>query len=129
MNGRVDYFFAPVVAALPMVRDNRVTALAVGSPQRASVLPDVPTTEEAGYPGSAYNFWVGMLAPAGTPPAIVDRLNKEIATVLASPEIKDRLAALGADPAPMAAADFDKLIVQELKDNAALVKQAGITVQ
>ena len=52
-----------------------------------------------------------------------------IAAVLASPEIKDRLAALGADPAPMAAADFDKLIVQELKDNAALVKQAGITVQ
>jgi tripartite-type tricarboxylate transporter receptor subunit TctC len=129
MNGRVDYFFAPVVAALPMVRDNRVTALAVGSPKRASVLPDVPTTEEAGYPGSAYNFWVGMLAPAGTPPAIVERLNKEIAAVLASPEIKDRLAALGADPAPMAAADFDKLIVQELKDNAALVKQAGITVQ
>jgi tripartite-type tricarboxylate transporter receptor subunit TctC len=129
MNGRVDYFFAPVVAALPMVRDNRVTALAVGSPQRASVLPDVPTTEEAGYPGSAYTFWVGMLAPAGTPPAIVERLNKEVAAVLASPEIKDRLAALGADPAPMAAADFDKLIVQELKDNAALVKQAGITVQ
>ncbi len=129
MNGRVDYFFAPVVAALPMVRDNRVTALAVGSPKRASVLPDVPTTEEAGYPGSAYNFWVGMLAPAGTPPAIVERLNKEVAAVLASPEIKDRLAALGADPAPMAAADFDKLIVQELKDNAALVKQAGITVQ
>jgi tripartite-type tricarboxylate transporter receptor subunit TctC len=129
MNGRVDYFFAPVVAALPMVRDNRVTALAVGSPKRASVLPDVPTTEEAGYPGSAYNFWVGMLAPAGTPPAIVERLNKEVAAVLASPEIKDRLAALGADPAPMPAADFDKLIVQELKDNAALVKQAGITVQ
>jgi tripartite-type tricarboxylate transporter receptor subunit TctC len=129
MNGRVDYFFAPVVAALPMVRDNRVTALAVGSPKRASVLPDVPTTEEAGYPGSAYTFWVGMLAPAGTPPAIVERLNKEVAAVLASPEIKDRLAALGADPAPMAAADFDKLIVQELKDNAALVKQAGITVQ
>ncbi|MEA2809501.1 MAG: hypothetical protein QOJ17_3642 [Rhodospirillaceae bacterium] len=129
MNGRVDYFFAPVIAALPMVRDNRVTALAVGSAKRASVLPDVPTTEEAGYPGSAYNFWVGMLAPAGTPPAIVERLNKEVTAALASPEVKDRLAALGADAAPMPAADFDKTIAQELKDNAALVKQAGITVQ
>ena len=129
MNGRVDYFFAPVIAALPMVRDNRVTALAVGSAKRASVLPDVPTTEEAGYPGSAYNFWVGMLAPAGTPPVIVERLNKEVTAALASPEVKDRLAALGADAAPMPSADFDKMIAQELKDNAALVKQAGITVQ
>jgi len=129
MNGRVDYFFAPVIAALPMVRDNRVTALAVGSAKRASVLPDVPTTEEAGYPGSAYNFWVGMLAPAGTPPVIVEQLNKEVTAALASPEVKDRLAALGADAAPMPAADFDKMIAQELKDNAALVKQAGITVQ
>jgi tripartite-type tricarboxylate transporter receptor subunit TctC len=129
MNGRVDYFFAPVIAALPMVRDNRVTALAVGSAKRASVLPDVPTTEEAGYSGSAYNFWVGMLAPAGTPPAIVEQLNKEVTAALASPEVKDRLAALGADAAPMPAADFDKMIAQELKDNAQLVKQAGITVQ
>jgi tripartite-type tricarboxylate transporter receptor subunit TctC len=129
MNGRVDYFFAPVIAALPMVRDNRVTALAVGSAKRASVLPDVPTTEEAGYPGSAYNFWVGMLAPAGTPTAIVEQLNKEVTATLASPEVKDRLAALGADAAPMPAADFDKMIAQELKDNAALVNQAGITVQ
>jgi len=129
MNGRVDYFFAPVIAALPMVRDSRVTALAVGSAKRASVLPDVPTTEEGGYPGSAYNFWVGMLTPAGTPPTIVERLNKEVTAALASPEVKDRLGALGADAAPMAAADFDKMIAQELKDNAALVKQAGITVQ
>jgi tripartite-type tricarboxylate transporter receptor subunit TctC len=129
MNGRVDYFFAPVIAALPMVRDNRVTALAVGSAKRASVLPDVPTTEEAGYAGSAYNFWVGMLAPAGTPTAIVEQLNTEVTAALASPEVKDRLAALGADAAPMPAAEFDKMIAQELKDNAALVKQAGITVQ
>ncbi|HSS84706.1 MAG TPA: tripartite tricarboxylate transporter substrate binding protein [Reyranella sp.] len=129
MNGRVDYFFAPVIAALPMVRDNRVTALAVGSAKRASVLTDVPTTEEAGYPGSAYNFWVGMLAPAGTPTAIVEQLNKEVTAALASPEVKDRLGALGADAAPMAAADFDKMIARELKDNAELVKQADIMVQ
>jgi tripartite-type tricarboxylate transporter receptor subunit TctC len=112
-----------------MVRDGRLTALAVGSGSRASVLPDVPTTEEAGYKGSAYNFWVGMLAPAGTPPAVIERLNKEVAAALASPEVKERLAALGADTAPSSAADFDKTIARELKENAELVKQAGIKIQ
>src|SRR5882724_6234341 len=74
MNGRVDIFFAPVIAALPMIRDNRVVALGNGSAKRASVLPDLPTTEEQGFKGSGYNFWVGMFAPAGTPPELIARL-------------------------------------------------------
>lgn len=129
VNGRVDYFFAPVIAALPMVRDNRLTALGVGGAKRASVLPDVPTTEEAGYSGSAYNFWVGLLAPAGTPPAVIERLNKEVAAALTSTEVKERLSALGADAAPSTAAELDSTIARELKENAELVKQAGIKVQ
>jgi tripartite-type tricarboxylate transporter receptor subunit TctC len=92
-------------------------------------VPDVPTTEEAGYKGSAYNFWVGMLAPTGTPAAIVERLNKEVVAALASPEVKERLAALGADASPTTPADLDKTIARELKENAELVKQAGIKVQ
>ncbi len=129
MTGRVDFFFAPVVSALSIVRDGKLVALAVGSEKRASVLPDVPTTQEAGYPGSAYNFWIGLLAPAGTPPALVARLNAEVAKALASPEVKERLGALGADPAPMASADFDKLIARELVENAEIVKEAGIKLQ
>jgi tripartite-type tricarboxylate transporter receptor subunit TctC len=129
MNGRVDYFFAPVIAALSMVKDNRLVPLAVGGAQRSSVLPNVPTTEEAGYPNSAYNFWVGMMAPAGTPPALIAKLNAEVKAALASPEVKDRLGALGADAASMPVADFDKLIARELKENAELVKAAGIKVQ
>jgi tripartite-type tricarboxylate transporter receptor subunit TctC len=129
MIGRVDFFFAPVVSALSIVRDGKLVALAVGSEKRASVLPDVPTTQEAGYPGSAYNFWIGLLAPAGTPPALVARLNAEVAKALASPEVKERLGALGADPAPMASADFDKLIARELVENAEIVKEAGIKLQ
>jgi tripartite-type tricarboxylate transporter receptor subunit TctC len=129
MTGRVDFFFAPVVSALSIVRDGKLVALAVGSRKRASVLPDVPTTQEAGYPGSAYNFWIGLLAPAGTPPALVARLNAEVAKALASPEVKERLGALGADPAPMASADFDKLIARELVENAEIVKEAGIKLQ
>jgi tripartite-type tricarboxylate transporter receptor subunit TctC len=129
MNGRVDYFFAPVIAGLSMVRDKRLTALAVGSEKRASVLPDVPTTEEAGYPGSAYNFWVGMFAPAGTPPALIERLNKEVAAALASPEVKERLGSLGADAASTTPAELDKIVARELKENAELVTKAGIKVQ
>jgi tripartite-type tricarboxylate transporter receptor subunit TctC len=129
MNGRVDYFFAPVIAGLSMVRDGRLTALAVGSEKRSSVLPNVPTTEEAGYKGSSYNFWVGMLAPAGTPPALIERLNKEVAVALASPEIKERLGALGADAAPTTPAELDKIVARELKENAELVERAAIRMQ
>jgi len=129
MGGRVDYFFSPVVSALSLVRDKRLMALAVGSPQRASVLPDVPTTEEAGYKGSAYNYWAGLLAPAGTPPAVIERLNKELVAVLALPEVKERLAKIGGDPAPTSPSEFDALVVRELKENGELVKAAGIKAQ
>jgi tripartite-type tricarboxylate transporter receptor subunit TctC len=129
MNGRVDYFFAPVVAGLSIVRDKRLVALAVGSAQRSSVLPDVPTTEEEGFPNSAYNFWVGMLAPAGTPPAVIDKLNAEVKAALSMPEVKDRLGSLGADASPTTAADLDKIIARELVENAELVKAVGIKVQ
>ena len=129
MGGRVEYFFSPVVSALSLVRDNRVKALVVGSPQRASVLPDLPTTEEAGYKGSAYNYWAGLLAPAGTPPAVIERLNKELIAVLALPEVKERLAKIGADPSPTSPAEFDALVVRELAENGQLVKAAGIKAQ
>ena len=126
MAGRVDMFFAPVVAALGLVREGRVLGLAVGGEKRASVLPDVPTTEEAGFADSAYNFWVGMMAPAGVPADIVGRLNAEVRKALTSPDVAGRLAPLGADAAPMDAASFNKLIARELEDNAKLVREAGI---
>ena len=129
MGGRVEYFFSPVVSALSLVRDNRVKALAVGSPQRSSVLPDVPTTEEAGYKGSAYNYWAGLLAPAGTPPAVIERLNKELIAVLALPEVRERLAKIGADPSPTSPSEFDALVVRELAENGELIKAAGIKAQ
>ncbi len=78
MNGRTDIYFCPVIAALPMIKDSRVVALANGSPKRSSVLPDLPTTEEQGFKDSGYNFWVGLFAPAGTPPAVINKLNAEV---------------------------------------------------
>jgi tripartite-type tricarboxylate transporter receptor subunit TctC len=129
MGDRIDFMFAPIISAISLIKDGRVTTLAVGSSKRSSILPDIQTTEEAGYPGSAYRFWVGMLAPAGTPPAVVERLNAEVKQALASPQIKERLAALGADAAPTSPVEFDKLIAQELVENAALAKEAGIKPQ
>ena len=76
--GRVDYYFCPIATALPHIKDGRLLALAVSSPTRAASLPDVPTTLEAGYPDSDYTLWVGLFAPAGTAPTIVQRLHSEM---------------------------------------------------
>ena len=129
MGGRVEYFFSPVVAALSLVNDKRVVALANGSPKRAFVLPNVPTTEEAGYKNSGYDYWAGLFAPSGTPPAVIERLNKAVIEVLALPEVKERLAKIGAEPTPSTPKEFDALVVRELKENAELVKAAGIKAQ
>ncbi len=129
MGGRVEYFFSPVVSALSLVRDKRVQALANGSPNRSSVLPDVLTTEEAGYKGSGYDYWAGLLAPAGTPRPFIERLNKELLVVLAMPEVKERLAKIGGEPAPTTPTAFDALVVKELAENGELVKAAGIKAQ
>lgn len=129
MNGRTDIYFCPVIAALPMIRDNRVVALANGSPRRSSVLPDLPTTEEQGFKDSGYNFWVGLFAPAGTPPAVIARLNAEVKKALDSPEVKERLAALGSDASPTSPADLDKIVASEVKENGELAKKAGIKLQ
>jgi tripartite-type tricarboxylate transporter receptor subunit TctC len=127
--GRVDFFFAPLSSALPLIKAGRLQALAVGTPQRSPVLPDVPTTVEAGFAKSEYVFWVAMLAPAGTPKAIVDRLNAEALKALASPEVKERLAVLGAEPMPMSPAAFDAFLHAETARMAAVIKAAGIKVQ
>jgi tripartite-type tricarboxylate transporter receptor subunit TctC len=127
--GRIDFFFAPMSSALPLIKDGRLQALAVGTAQRSPLLPDVPTTVEAGYPNSDYVFWVAMLAPAATPRPIIDRLNAEALKALALPEIKEKLALLGAEPMPMTPAAFDAFLKTETARMAQVVKSAGIQVQ
>ena len=129
MAGRVDWFFAPGVSVMGAVKDRKLKALAVGSKERSSVLPDLPTTEEAGVPNSAYTLWIGLFAPARTPPAIVARLNQEVQAALATPEVKERFAKLGADPLPMSVDAFKNFIAQEFKVSEQIVKAAGIKPQ
>ena len=127
--GRVDFYFCPLLPALGLIRDGKLTALAVSSTQRAPNLPDVPTTVEAGFPNSEYNFWFGVFAPAKTPPAIIQRLHQEIAKALQDPGVKEKLAKLAVQPMPMTPAQFNDYVRKELEQNAALVKAAGIKPQ
>lgn len=126
LSGRVDYYFSPISPVIGQIKDGQLLALAVGSPKRASALPDVPTTTEAGVPGSEFNFWIGMMAPAKTPKAIVNRLHDEVVKALATPEVKERFLKLGADAWTLKPEQFDAYIRDEIKSNAALVKAAGL---
>lgn len=127
--GRVDYYFCPVVNALPLVKEGKLLALAVGSTQRSSALPDLPTTVEAGVANSDYNFWVGMFVPAKTPRDIVAKLHAQTVKALQSPETRARYARLGAETQIFTPEKFDAYIRAEIAANAALVKAAGIKVR
>ncbi len=126
ISGRADCYFALVFQAQKMADSGKVSALAVSGPKRTSLMPNLPTVEEAGYPGSNYNFWVGTLVSARVPRPIVERLHKEINAAVQSPEISDRIRKLGADPLSMSIAEFEGMIQRELKENAELIKKAGI---
>jgi len=126
MAGRIDWFFAPMVSALSLVQSGKLKALAVGTAKRSDVLPQLPTTGEAGVPGSEYLFWVGLFAPAKTPAGIVERLHDEVAKIMASADMKERLDKLGAEAFLMSPAAFDKFIVDETAKSQQIVRAAGI---
>jgi len=129
MTGRVTYFFSPISSALPNIREGKLVALGVSTAKRSSALPNVPTIAESGLPGFDYNLWVGLWAPAGTPQDIVEKINADVAKVLAMPDVRERLAALGAEPMVMTSADFRKFMREEIDDAAKVVKAAGIKAQ
>src|SRR5262249_37635034 len=95
MAGRLDFYMAPISPAMPLLAGRQLQALAVASATRASALPGIPATTEAGFIDSEYEFWVGAFAPAATPRLIVDRLNREIITALERPGVRDRLRDMG----------------------------------
>jgi tripartite-type tricarboxylate transporter receptor subunit TctC len=129
MAGRIAYFFSPISAALPLVRDGRLVALAVSSAKRAGALPNVPTVAESGLPGFDYNLWVALFAPAGTPAEVVEKINRDVNQVLREADVKERMAALGAEAMPMTVAEFDRFMRSEMEDAARVVKAAAIKVQ
>src|ERR1051325_4822255 len=126
LSGRADCYFALVFQAKKMVDAGKIVALATSAPKRSALMPQIPTTDELGYPNSSYNFWVGALVPAKTPRAIVDKLHDDITALVESPEVSEHIRKLGCDPLPMSVKQFDDLVARELKENAELIKKAGI---
>lgn len=115
ISGRTQLFFGNIAVALPMVKEGKVRALAVTSPTRAAAAPDLPTVSESGLPGFEALAWFGLLAPAGTPPAILQRLEAETQKAMATPAMRERLAVMGATPGAQNAADFTRVIREEIR--------------
>ncbi len=129
IGGSNDWFFAPLASALPLVKDGKLQALAVSTPARSPALPQVPTSVEAGVPGSDYTFWVGMIVASNTPAPVVKRLHEEALKALAHPEVKERMNKLGADPFPMTPEAFNAFIRAEVYAAAVIAKAASLKGQ
>jgi tripartite-type tricarboxylate transporter receptor subunit TctC len=129
ISGVADICFCPIVAALPMIKAGRVVALANGSPRRSALLPDLSTTEEQGFADSGYSFWVGLFAPAEMPTALVELLNAATRKALESPEVRERLQALGAETLPTTAQELDRMVDREIRENIDLARKADIRLQ
>jgi tripartite-type tricarboxylate transporter receptor subunit TctC len=129
IGGQIAATFANALTAKPQVDAGRVRALAITGPRRIEALPGVPPVAEAGVPGYEAMQWYGLLAPAGTPAAIVERLNAEALKALRSPEMKERLAADGAEPLGGSPAEFAALIRKELEKWTRVARAAGIEPQ
>src|SRR5580698_4596451 len=114
MAGRIDYYFIPLAAAASALASGKLAALAVSTPKRALLLPDVPSIAEAGYPDAEYVFWNGLSAPARTPPAIIDKLHEETEKALLNPGTTEKLKKLGVTPEQMSVEAFGKFVDSDL---------------
>jgi tripartite-type tricarboxylate transporter receptor subunit TctC len=126
MAGRVDYYYLPIAPALPNIKNGKVVALAVSTPKRAALLPEVPTVGEAGYPKAQYLFWGGLAAPVGTPRVIIDKLHDETQKALAVPAIQERLATLGVQLMPMSVDEFGKFAADDVAATVNLAKEINL---
>jgi len=126
LGGQTQIMFASLVSALPHIRQQRLRALGVTSLKRAAALPELPAISEAGLRGYDVSVWMGIVAPAGTSPAIIAQLNRQIAAILQSPDIRERLAVQGLEAASNSPAEFRTYIASEVHKWAVVIKQAGV---
>jgi tripartite-type tricarboxylate transporter receptor subunit TctC len=126
MGGEATVAFYTIETVLAHIRANRMRALAVSTRDRAVALPDVPTAIEMGYKDYEVVGWFGMMAPAGTPPAIVEELSAEVSKAMASPALKNRTMELGATPLGTTPAEFEAFVRSEISRWTRIIKQAGI---
>ena len=127
--GRVCCYCAPITAALPHVNGGKAVALGVSSSKRAALLPDVPTIAESGVPGFEYNLWVGLWGPPGMPADLAEKINRDVQTALKSPDLRERLLKLGAEPMLMTVPEFTQFVRREIEDSHKIINAAGIKPQ
>ncbi|MCT9812125.1 tripartite tricarboxylate transporter substrate binding protein [Acidovorax sp. Be4] len=127
--GNVDLLVSSVPSAIGQIKAGKLRALAVTSAKRSTSLPDVPTMAESGIKGFDVSTWYGLFMPAGTPPAIVNKVNAEVNRLLAMPEVKDAIQAQGAEPQAMSVANFDKMFKADFKASKQLVEESGAKIQ
>ena len=127
MAGQADIVFDPGIA-FPHIRSGKVKLLGVASAKRSPFFPDAPTLAEQGISGAELDIWFGIWAPNGTPPEALTRLNKELVKILAQPALKQRFAELGAEPAPLDQTQFRKLLADEDRVLAALIRDRKIAI-
>jgi tripartite-type tricarboxylate transporter receptor subunit TctC len=127
--GQTDLMFDNLASATPQIRAGKLKAFAVTTAQRSSFFPDLPTIAESGLKDFDISTWFGVFAPAGTPAPIVERLNAEFAKALASPEIRERLARMGAEPAPMSPEAFGNFVRAEQVKYQHIVKASGARIE
>ena len=129
MTGRIHYFLSPLVPALPLLKEGKLIPLAVTTPRRSAVLPDVPTMAEAALPGYEFQAWFGVFAPARTPRPIVEKLSKEIARIVELPDIRKQMQAQGEEARPSSPEEFSKFVRAEIDKISRIVKQAGVRIE
>ena len=123
--GRLQAIFSTTPSAMPHIKSGRLRALAVTSATRSNLTPQLPTVAESGIPGYDASTWYGIIAPAGTPHAVIARLNREMTTLLAALDFREQLMAAGADPAPNTPEQFAALIQSEISKWAKVIKISG----
>jgi tripartite-type tricarboxylate transporter receptor subunit TctC len=126
LGGRIDFYFCPLATALPLIREGRVRALVISTAKRVTDLPDVPTPAEAGLKNAESMFWLGVFMPAKTPRDIIDKFYNAGIKLLAEPSMQETLTKLGVEPFPMKPAEMDAFVANEIAENVALIKAAGI---
>lgn len=124
--GQVEILFGSLPALLPHAKSGRVRALAVGTPKRSPSLPDIPTVAESGYPGFDASLWLAIMAPAGTPQPIIDRLNRELVALIAAPDTREALDKAGAEPLSGTPAELAAMIRDGIPKYARVIKAAGV---
>ena len=129
VGGQIQFMTDTVNSVMSFVRDKRMKMLAVTTAKRMSLFPDVPTLAESGMPGFEVGAWQGVMVPAGTPPAVVARLNAEIVKALKSPDVRERLALQGAEPLGSTPQEYGAYVKKELARWAGVVKATGVTLE